>query len=240
MTTLVLGASGATGQLLVQQLIKQGELIRIIVRSKAALPDEIKQSKQVSIVEASVLEMSDDQLFEQVKGCDAVASCLGHRLSFQGMFGHPRRLVADTTRRLCNAIKASQPVKPMKFVLMNSSGVSNRDLNEKVSFSQQCVIWLLRTLLPPHVDNEEAADYLRKNIGHNDQSIQWTVVRPDGLVDENDVTAYSIYPSPMRSAIFDAGKVSRINVSHFMSDLIINNENWLQWKGKMPVIYTSD
>ena len=28
-----------------------------------------------------------------------------------------------------------------------------------------------------------------------------------------------------------------INVDHFMADLIINDDVWNKWKGKMPVIY---
>ena len=35
----------------------------------------------------------------------------------------------------------------------------------------------------------------------------------------------------------DAGKASRINVGHFMADLITDDETWDRWKGKMPVLY---
>jgi hypothetical protein len=48
---------------------------------------------------------------------------------------------------------------------------------------------------------------------------------------------FSVHASPIRSAIFDAGKTSRINVSCFMADLIGDEEVWKQWMGKMPVIY---
>ena len=57
------------------------------------------------------------------------------------------------------------------------------------------------------------------------------------MLDEEDVTEYEIHPSPIRSAIFDAGQTSRINVAHFMADLITNERQWADWKGKMPVIY---
>ena len=92
-------------------------------------------------------------------------------------------------------------------------------------------------LLPPHVDNEKAAEYLRTEIGQNDGTIEWTAVRPDGLTNEDTVTAYEVHPSPIRSAIFDAGKTSRINVGHFMADLITEGDLWSKWKGQMPVIY---
>jgi hypothetical protein len=92
-------------------------------------------------------------------------------------------------------------------------------------------------LLPPQVDNEKAADYLRLCIGPDDRVIQWVVVRPDTLINKDQVTKYDIHPSPTRSAIFNPGKTSRINVAHFIADLITRDEFWNQWQGKMPVIY---
>jgi nucleoside-diphosphate-sugar epimerase len=237
MTTLVVGASGATGRLLVEQLLKRGENVKVIVRSPDKLPEVLKNQDNLSVIPASVLDLSDAEMAQHVNGCDAVASCLGHNTSFKGIYGHPRRLVTDATRRLCNAINADKSEEPTKFVLMNTAGNSNRDLHEPISFGQRCVIGLLRLLLPPHVDNEKAADYLRTKIGQDDGAIEWVVVRPDNLIDEDKVTEYEVYPSPTRSAIFDAGSTSRINVGHFMAHLITDDDAWDKWKGQMPVIY---
>jgi NAD(P)-dependent dehydrogenase (short-subunit alcohol dehydrogenase family) len=240
MTTLVVGASGATGRLLVEQLLERGRHVRMIVRSKEALPEKITSHDNVSVIQASVLDLTDDQMVRHVSGCNAIASCLGHTLSLRGMFWPPRRLVTDAIKRLCNSVKASQPADPVKFVLMNTTGNRNRDLDEQISTGQRCVIGLLRLLLPPHADNEDAADYLRTQIGQNDGTIEWAVVRPDALIDEAKVTGFAVHPSPIRSAIFDAGVTSRINVGCFMADLIGDDEIWNQWKGKMPVVYNRD
>ena len=212
MTTLVVGASGATGRLLVEQLLNRGESVKIIVRTGSNLSDALNNHENLSIIRASVLDLSGAEMAQHVKGCNAVVSCLGHNMSFKGIFGHPRRLVTDATRRLCGAIKVNRPEMPVKFVLMNTTGNGNRGLSERISFSQTCVIWLLRLLLPPHVVNEKAADFLRTEIGMNDRVIDWTAVRPDGLIDESEATDYEIHPSPTRSAIFDPGTTSRINV----------------------------
>jgi hypothetical protein len=158
-------------------------------------------------------------------------------MSFKGLYGSPRRLVTDATRRLCDAIKANKPEETTKFVLMNTAGNSNRDLHEPISLGQKCVIGLLRLLLPPHVDNEKAADYLRSKIGQHDEAIEWAAVRPDNLIDEEQVTEYEVHPSPIRSAIFDAGLTSRINVGYFMAELVTDDDTWNKWKGQMPVIY---
>ena len=236
MTTLVVGASGATGRLLVEQLLKRGQKVKAIVRSPDKLPEVLRNNDHLTVISASILELSDAEMAQLVNGCDAVASCLGHNLNLKGIYGQPRRLVTDATRRLCHAIKTNKSVTPTKFVLMNTTGNSNRDLSEPISLGQRLVIGLIRLLLPPQVDNEQAADYLRTEVGQKDQDIEWVAVRPDTLKDASEVTAYEVFHSPTRT-IFNPGATSRINVGHFMADLITDDATWNKWKGQMPVIY---
>jgi hypothetical protein len=237
MTTLVVGANGATGNLLVAQLLDRGVKVKAIVRSVDALPEALRNHQDLQVIEATLLNITGSNLARHVKDCDSIASCLGHNMTFKGIYGQPRRLVTEATRRLCHAVKKNNPENPIRFVLMNTTGNSNRDSHERISFAQRCVMGLIRLLLPPHVDNERAADYLRTSIGKSDKDIEWAVVRPDSLSDETSVSDYEIYASPTRSAIFDAGSTSRINVGHFMADLMTEGEIWTKWKGQMPVIY---
>lgn len=237
MNILIVGATGATGRLLTEELLNRGQLVKVIVRSPDKLPTAVKNHDNLTVIQASVLDLSDAELAKHTKGCDAVVSCLGHNMTFKGMYGHPRKLVTDATRRISEAIQANRPEKPTKFVLMNTTGNRNRDLNEPISFTEKFVVGLLRLLLPPHSDNEQAADYLRSKIGQNDKLIEWAAVRPDNLIDEDEVTPYDVYPSPIRSAIFDAGQTSRINVGYFMAELITEDDIWQKWQGQMPVIY---
>lgn len=145
--------------------------------------------------------------------------------------------MTDTAKNICKAIQQNKPEKPVKYVLMNTSGNRNRDLNEPLPFKNRIVIALLRLLLPPHVDNEKAADFLRTNIGQNHEYVEWTAIRPDNLIDSDEVTAYELHPSPIRNPIFSAGKTSRINVAHLMASLITDENLWNEWKGQMPLIY---
>jgi len=239
MTSLVVGASGATGRLLLEQLLHREHHVRAILRSSDKLPQSLLDHQCLTVIQTSISDASDTDMAEFVSGCDAVASCLGHNLTLKGLFGHPRRLVAEATRRLCDAAKANATQGPTKFVLMNTAGNSNRDLVEPISFAQRCVIGMLRLALPPHADNETAADYLRTVIGQTDQSIEWAAVRPDSLTDNSAVSEYDVHSSPTRSAIFNPGKTSRINVAHFMAELISDDDTWSRWKGKMPVIYNA-
>lgn len=239
-TVLVAGASGATGRHLVDQLLKQGHQVKAIVRAPENLPAFLKDRDNLTVIKASILDLTKEQMDKYVNGCDAIASCLGHNITWKGIYGHPRKLVTDAVRRLCESAEEQQKGKTVKFVLMNTTGNRNRDLHEPISFAQKCVIMLVRLLLPPQIDNEKAAEFLRTKIGQDHPNIEWAAVRPDGLINKESVTEYEIHPSPTRSAIFNAGQTSRINVAHFMAELISNGKIWQQWKLQMPVIYNTN
>ena len=233
MKVLVVGASGATGKLVVSQLLSRGVEVTAIVRSLDSLPDNANLLK----IKASVHDLTDAEMASHLKGCSAVVSCLGHNLTFKGMFGKPRWLVTDTVQCICRAISANNIGSTVKVILMNTTGNSNRDIPEVPPLSQRIVVSILRVLLSPHADNEKAADFLRTKIGQNNNAIEWLAVRPDALTDEEEVTEYDVYASPIRNAIFDSGATSRINVANFMAELILIESIWAKWKGKMPVIY---
>ena len=149
MKIFVAGANGATGQRLVAQLLERGEQVVTVVRSTGSLPDGLRNHENLSVVHASLLAFSDAELAQLVKGCGAVASCLGHNTTLKGIFGRPRRLVTDATRRLCEAIKSNQPQVPVRLVLMNTTGNRNRDLDEQLSFGEKIVIGILQIAEAP-------------------------------------------------------------------------------------------
>jgi len=237
---LVLGANGVTGRLVISRLLDKGVSVMAIVREKSSFTFSQSSSKDLQVIEASISELTTTQLATYLNHCDAVISCLGHNLSFKGIFGKPRRLVMDAVMKTTQAIESLSPAQPIKLILMNTTGNSNRDIPEKPPLSQRFVVALLRVLLPPHADNEHAADYLRTQVGQHNQLIEWVAVRPDGLINEAAISPYVIFPSPIRNVIFDAGQTSRINVAEFMSELVIDETLWAQWQGQMPVIYNRD
>lgn len=237
MRTFIVGASGATGKLLVEQLLALGQQVKIVVRPTSHVPDHWLSNERLTILRKHITDITVAEMAEYLADCQSVASCLGHNLTFKGIYGKPRKLVADTVRLLCEAIQKNTPDKPVKIALMNTTGNRNRNLNEPISVGERIVITLLRLFLPPHPDNEQAADYLRVDIGQNHPYIEWVAVRPDTLINAENVTEYTLHPSPTRSALFNPGKTSRINVANLMSRLITDDNLWNQWKGQMPVIY---
>lgn len=237
MKILVVGASGATGKHLVDQLLNMGQTVKVIVRPTGKIPATWKDSDQISIIKGNISEIGVDEMSNYLNDCQSVASCLGHNLTLKGVFGKPRKLVTDTVKLLCTAINNNSPDKPVKFVLMNTTGNRNRALNESISNGEKLIMGLIRLLVPPQSDNEKAAGYLGENIGQNNNSIEWVAVRPDTLINEDSLSEYELFASPTRSALFNPGKTSRINVGNLMARLIVENDLWEKWKGEMPVIY---
>lgn len=238
MAVLVLGATGATGQLVVKDLLTSGQKVIALTRkSSLACHPNLEQ------IHGSVLTLDEASLIKILVKSESVVSCLGHNLTFKGIYGEPRMLVRDSLKQLCqleSLVRRSQiRSTPLKVILMNSSGNRNLDLEEPISNAQKIVLTLIRRLVPPHLDNERAANYLRSEF-KNDNKIKWVIIRPDTLTTEKSISAYSLHASPTRSAIFDPGKTSRINVANFMARLTRENYLFNYWQGKMPVIYNSE
>ena len=121
---LVVGATGATGKHVVQMMLDQGHNVVALVRSKESmlskLKDKTKNMDRLEIHEGSITQMSHDSLVALTKDCDYVVSCLGHNLTFKGMFLKDRRLVTDACKKLTKAMPAS-----CKLLLMGSDGVAH-------------------------------------------------------------------------------------------------------------------
>jgi nucleoside-diphosphate-sugar epimerase len=237
-TILVVGATGMTGRSLVQQLLHKDHRVRVVVRSSHKLSAEVLENPNTAVIQASVLDLTDEEMAEHVKDCDAVVSCLGHVMNFNGMFGEPKKLCTDATRRLCAAIEKNGAPKPTKFILMNTVGVPNLDLEEKRTWFDRRLLTLLRHTLPPHRDNETAAEHLHQNVGKENKHIEWCGVRPDSLIDA-EISPYEIQESPS-TGILTGRPTTRSNVAHFMTELVGNAELWNTWKFRMPVIMNSE
>lgn len=236
MKVLVLGSNGATGFNVVIQLLKQGIDVKALTRNVNKF-DSIKSSEHIEVIEASILEIDNQKLKQYLSDVDAVISCLGHNITLKGIFGKPYTLVADSLIRIVDLINDTSRNRIIKIILMNTTACINKLQNEKFNKHENFVMKIMRFLLPPQRDNELAIGYLIDTIGVRNKHIEWIAVRPDTLINEVEVSEYTVHPSPTRSPIFDAGKTSRINVADFMVSLLNDQQLWEKWKYKTPVIY---
>ncbi|MCK0469852.1 NAD(P)-binding oxidoreductase [Halalkalibacter sp. APA_J-10(15)] len=236
MRVLVLGASGATGTLVVHQLMKRQIKARVLIRKSAIFPKELRNHPLVEIVMGNVNELNDYEMNALLHGCDVLISCLGHNMTLKGVFGKPRYLVFDAIKKMSEIVK-NKDDKEVKLILMGTTGYTNTLSGEKNSIWETIIHFLLKLLVPPHRDNMKVAHYLMNEIGKQYEKVEWVVVRPDTLVNHDEESSYEVFESPIRSPLFDAGKTSRINVSHFIAELVVKDEVWDDWRFKTPVIY---
>lgn len=234
-TVLVVGATGRTGGRVVRRLLQRGARVRAIVRSAARLPAGVATDPAFSCLEADLLSLGEADLVSQVRGCDAVVSCLGHTISLAGVFGPPRALVTDAVRRLCRAVEASGPHEPVRLVLMSSVSVDRPGAVEpRRGRLDGLVLWLLRGSVPPARDNQRAADFLHREIGTRHPRLEWVCVRPDTLV-EGEVTRYAVHET-LVSGLFKPDHSRMANVAHFICELVEDPGTWRTWAGKLPVV----
>ena len=237
MKALILGASGKTGKLVVQQLVKRDIQVRMVVREFAAIPENFTNDNRIEMIKGNVNDFDIVKSKELVKDCNYVICCLGHNISLKGIFGHPHKLVYNTVRKIIKAIESLQ--LNQKFILMSTTAYTNKKIGENNSFGEIIIFSLLKVLLPTHKDNMLAAEHLVYKLGLN-TNIDWVAVRPDSLIDEEKESKYEIHNHKIRSPLFNPGKTSRINVSHFMAELVTNDKLWHEWKHKTPVIYNKE
>ena len=234
-TVLLIGGTGRTGRRVLEQLVSRGINVRAIVRSAEKLHAGVAERPDLSVVEADLLALSDEELLRHVRGCDAVVSCLGHTTNLRGILGPPRDLVCRSVERVYRATRELRPAQPVKLILMSSVSVHRPGgLDTRRGRFERAAMWMLRGLVPPARDNQRVADFLHDVIEAADPYAQWVVVRPDTLK-EGDVTEYALHEGLVDS-LFRPGETNMANVAHFMCELATDPQAWAAWQGKLPVI----
>lgn len=234
-TVLVVGGTGRTGLHLLQQLLGRGLRVRAILRSRGKLPPHLVSDPNLTVIEASISSLRDEELAQHLLGCDAVLSCLGHVLTFAGIFGAPRDLVTRATLRICRGIEALRPPSPVAFILMGSVSVNGPPgLDTRRGALERALLSVIRALIPPSRDNQRAADFLIEQIGPESAFVHWVALRPDTLL-SGEVSEYTLHEGIVDS-LFKPGSTHMANVAHFMCELVTNPTTLARWRSKLPVI----
>lgn len=185
-----------------------------MVRSASRLDPAIARNPLFEVAEAEITATSVQSMGELLRDCGACVCCLGHNLSFEGIYGPPARLVADAAALVCDAAAgvgvsasasavATSDVEPFRLVLLSSAGVDNPDGSERAlrSPGERAFLMALAALLPPQADNVEAARVVADASG-SCAAIERVIVRPDNLL-EGVGDAYVASPT-LLNGIFDA------------------------------------
>lgn len=232
-TALLLGGTGRTGSRALTALLDRDVAVRAVVRDADRLPaGALSKPPRLQVTEASLLSLQEQEWAGLLDGCDVVVCCLGHTISVRGMLGPPRDLVEQALRR---AVAARRADRPLRLILMSSVSVNEPGAPAGVRGpGQRAFLWTVRRLVPPARDNQHAADYLALEVGRDNPSVEWVVVRPDTLR-EGDVTPYDVSAHPSAGLLRPA-QTRMANLGHVMAELATDDDLWRRWCGRMPVV----
>ncbi|KAI4901691.1 hypothetical protein NFI96_029232 [Prochilodus magdalenae] len=211
MKIAVLGATGQTGQQLVDQALQQGHIVTAIVRNPGKLTithDNLK------VVEGNIF--SEDSLKPHFKDQDAVMSCLGFPPSLlSGVTGYTESVTAT--------LSAMREAQVNRYITM-TSWYTEPNSGTKSSF-------FIRYMLLPMIRSVLSNMYEMEQLLQKTEDINWTVVRPPGLQNipatEKEFLTDEGYYVPDESGTPVGQTVSRADVARFMLSLLSNN-SWIK------------
>jgi putative NADH-flavin reductase len=167
MKLAIFGATGATGQLLVEQALDQGHDVTAFARNPAAVST---YHAHLSIVKGDVFNSA--KVEEAVANQDAILSAIGgHDRLRTALSKHPRQagLTIDGTR---NIIAAMKKYDVSRLICLTAWGVG--DSKDRLPF-------VFKHIILPLLMKDEYADKAVQEQLIQQSALDWTIIRPSRL-----------------------------------------------------------
>ncbi|KAM9360425.1 flavin reductase (NADPH)-like [Symphorus nematophorus] len=211
MKIAVLGATGQTGQYLVNQALQQGHTVTAIVRNPAKLT---VHHDNLKVVEADIF--SNDSLKAHFKGQDVIMSCLGFPASIFSV-------VTGYTLSMNAIIGAMREARVNRIITMTSWYTEPNSGTQASYLIRFLLLPIIRSVL---TNMHEMEQFLQKT-----EDINWTVVRPPGLKNlpssAQEFLTHEGYFVPDSSGHPAGSTVARGDVARFMLSLL-NSNAWVK------------
>jgi putative NADH-flavin reductase len=186
---LIIGATGATGQILMREALAQGHEVTALARNPSAVAPE---DPGLRVLQGNALEVSSVEA--AVAGQDAVLSALGTRSS------RPTTLFSESTQ---NVISAMNKHGVRRLVCITGIGVGD---------SKGHVGFLYDRIIRPFVVKNIYDDKERQEEAIKQSDLDWVIVRPARLTDEPAKGEYKVF----LGGSYKAKTISRADVADFM------------------------
>jgi len=197
---LVVGATGGTGQALVQELLQQGHTVTAFSRHASA---KFQTAERLKIIDGNVMQPADVE--HAVIGQDVVIVVLGiSENPFRvRLFGAARTPVDVRSKGTSNVIDAMRKHGLTRLVVQSSFGVG--ETRGLLGFVDQLFFSLL---LKPQIADTELQEQIVRQSG-----IDWVLAQPVHLTDSDD----AVVPFLSTQGKTRAMKVSRSSVARFLA-----------------------
>ncbi|PIG79999.1 TrkA-N domain dehydrogenase [Aspergillus arachidicola] len=217
MHILIIGGSGRTGQLTIEELLRRGHQVTALVRK----PSAIKQQIGLKLVQGTPTSRDDVRAAFQTDVPDVVIVTLSAPRASDSPFAapiSPPRLMADCN---ANVVSAMKELGVKKVVILQAFGVGDSWKN------MNCALQLLM--------KKSNMIYQYEDHNHTDREVRasgvnFVLVRPSRLVD-TDVQDVKLWPQDGKGVPLMAS-TSRVSVARWLVDAAESND----WDNTAPVI----
>jgi uncharacterized protein YbjT (DUF2867 family) len=203
MKVLLLGATGRTGKLILEELLQRGNTVHILVR------DENKvnaTSAALTVFEGSTLD--EGILNVAMQGCEAIVSALNVSRSNDfpwSALRTPKNFISNTIKKVIYAAKQHH-IK--RLIVISAWGVNE---------TRDDIPWWFRWAIDhsnikyAYQDHEQQEHLLKKS------DLNWTAIRPAGLINSFAVKPIKISLNNSRKPSLT---ISRKSVAVFTRDVL--------------------
>jgi putative NADH-flavin reductase len=186
---LIIGATGATGQILMREALAQGHEVTALARNPSAVAPE---DPRLRVLQGNALDTSS--VGAAVAGQDAVLSALGTRSA------RPTTLFSESTHNIISAMN-KHGVRRLVCI----TGIGAGDSKGHVGF-------LYDRIMLPFVVKNIYEDKTRQEEAIKQSDLDWVIVRPARLTDEPAKGEYNVF----LGGSYTAKTISRADVVSFM------------------------
>jgi len=206
MHILILGTTGRTGRILLNEALKRGHRVTVLISHKGALkinPDLME------VYEGTPLNKFT--LADAMQGCDAVLSALNISRVSDSPWSKLRTSKDFLSSAMKHIIEAATENNIKRIIITTAWGVAETRNDTPLWFR-----WLIdnSNVRYQHLDHEKQEALLKAS------SLDWTIIRPVGLTDSEKIrkvkVTFNNQPKPSVT-------ISRKNVALFMLDTLENN-----------------
>jgi putative NADH-flavin reductase len=203
MKILILGATGRTGRLIVEEALKQGYDLNVLVRDKNKMPFS---SKSIKVYQGTPTRRTD--LAAAMQGCNLIISALGIVRASDAPWSKLITAKNFISESIKNVIAEADQQNLKRLITVSAWGVG--ETKKEIPFWLR---WLINyTNLGPVYEEHEKEEKLLVN-----STLNWTAVRPVALNDSKKIktlkVSFNNFPKPSL-------QISRQSVAKFMVDII--------------------
>ena len=207
---LVFGASGGTGQEVVEQALEAGHRVTAILRRPDTFPI---RHEQLRVISGDVLDPSgyENTFF----GMDLIISCLGSR---------SREATTVYSQGVSNIIRAMKKVDMDRIICLSAGGV---EIDPHASFLKK---FLMKNILQK-IFKYSFSDMLLMEKILQESGLNWTIIRPPRLVNGDKTGKY-------RTSINEfIPKMSSLNRADLADYILHHLDDEKTFKSKVEISY---